>query len=94
MFEIIRTIIRIVFGIIGFLLVLRFVFRFLVANPRTPFVAWLYGATASLVSPFARILPDLRLGNFLVDFATLTALIVYAIVGYLILELFSYIQGR
>lgn len=94
MLRIIRTFVNIVFGVIEFLLALRFVFRFLVVNPSTPFVAWSYGATASLVSPFARILPDLRLGIFLVDFSTLFALLVYAFAGYLLLELFSYLGPR
>ncbi|HAV11314.1 MAG TPA: YggT family protein [Candidatus Moranbacteria bacterium] len=91
MFGIIRTLVNIVFGVIEFLLLLRFVFKFFVANPGTPFVSWIYGATASLVRPFAGILPDFKLGGFVVDFATLAALIVYAFIGYLILQLFSHI---
>jgi len=50
--------------------------------------------TASLVAPFAKILPDLKLGGFVVDFTTLVALIVYVLVGYLILQIFSYIGPR
>lgn len=94
MFGIVRTIVNVVLGIIQFLLLLRFIFKLFVVNPGTPFVAWLYGATASLVSPFARILPDLRLGGFVVDFATLFALIVYVLIGYLILQLFYYVGPR
>ena len=94
MFGIIRTLVNIVFGIIEFLLTLRFVFKFIVANSSAPFVAWLYGATATLVSPFANIIPNLNLGGFVIDFATLVALIVYAFVGYLLLELFSYVGPR
>ena len=94
MFGIIRTLVNIVFGIIEFLLSLRFIFKFFVVNPGTPFVAWLYGITASLVSPFARILPDLKFGGFMIDFATLAALVVYVFVGYLILQLFSYVGPR
>jgi len=48
----------------------------------------------SLVGPFAKILPDLKLGGFVVDFATLVALIVYAFVGYLILQVFSYVNPK
>ncbi|HBP01029.1 MAG: hypothetical protein UY41_C0002G0035 [Candidatus Moranbacteria bacterium GW2011_GWE1_49_15] len=94
MFGIIRTLVNIVFGVIEFLLLLRFVFKFFVVNPGTPFVAWIYGTTAPLVSPFAGILPDLKLGGFVVDFATLASLIVYAFVSYLILQLFSHIGPR
>jgi len=85
MFRIIRALITIVVSIIQLLLVFRLIFKFLVVNAGTPFVAWLYGVTASLVAPFAKILPDWKFSGFVVDSATLAALIVYAIAGYLIL---------
>ncbi|QQS61476.1 MAG: YggT family protein [Candidatus Moraniibacteriota bacterium] len=94
MLGIIRTLVNIVFGIIEFLLMFRFVFIFFAANSSTPFVVWVYGVTESLVSPFVRILPDFNLGGFLVDFATLVALVLYAFFGYLLLQLFSYIDPR
>jgi len=94
MFGIIRTFVNIVVGVIELLLSLRFIFKFFAVNSSTPFVAWLYGATASLVSPFARILPDLKLGGFVIDFSILVALIVYVLVGYLILRIFSSAGSR
>ena len=94
MFGILRTFVNFVFGIIEFLLTLRFIFKLLVVNVAAPFVAWLYGATAGLVSPFVGIIPNLNLGGFVIDFATLVALIVYAFIGYLLLELFSYAGPR
>lgn len=94
MFRIMRILVSVVFGVIEFLLSLRFIFKFFVVNLSTPFVAWIYGVTASLVSPFAKILPDLKLGGFVVDFATLVALIVYVFIGYLILQAFSYADTR
>ena len=94
MYGIVSTLVNIVFGIIEFLLLLRFIFKFVVANLSTPFVAWIYSTSASLVSPFAKIVPDLKLGQFVVDFSTLVALIVYAFIGYLILRLFSYVSPR
>ena len=90
MFRIIRAFINIVVGIIELLLTFRLIFKFLVVNAGTPFVAWLYGVTAPLVAPFAKIIPDMKLSGFVVDFATLAALIAYAIAGYLILMIFSY----
>lgn len=94
MFEIIKTLVNIIFGIIEFLLTLRFVFKFFVANTNTPFVSWVYSASAPLVAPFAKIVPDLKLGGFVVDFVTLVALIVYAFIGYLILQIFSHVSPR
>ena len=90
MFGIIRTLLNIIIGVIEILLSLRFIFKFFVVNAGTPFVVWIYGVTERLVSPFAKILPDFKLGGFVVDFATLTALIVYVLIGYFILKIFSY----
>ena len=90
MISILRALINIVVGIIELLLSIRLIFKFLIVNTGTPFVAWLYGVTARLVAPFAKILPDWKFSSFVVDFATLAALIVYAVVGYIILMIFPY----
>ena len=90
MFRIIRAFINFVVGIIELLLIIRLIFKFLVVNAGTPFVAWLYGVTARLVAPFAKIIPDMKFSGFVVDFATLAALIAYAIAGCLILMIFPY----
>jgi len=82
-----KTLLSLVVGMVEFLLSLRFIFKFLSVNPRTPFVDWLYDTTAPLIVPFAGILPNWKLGVFTIDFATLFALIVYVTVGYLILQL-------
>ncbi|EKE11665.1 MAG: hypothetical protein ACD_15C00042G0007 [uncultured bacterium] len=94
MFGIIRALVNILFGVLEFLLLFRFVFKFFAVNPDTPFVAWIYRTSAPLVSPFAGILPDLKLGRFVVDFSTLFALIVYTLIAYLILQAFSYVDNR
>jgi YggT family protein len=85
MFGTIRTFINIAASIIEIFLTFRLVFKFLPVNPRTPFVAWLYGVTERLVSPFANILPNWRFSGFVIDFATLAALIVYAVAGSVLL---------
>jgi len=90
MFRIIRAFINIAVGIIELLLTFRLIFKFLVVNAGTPFVAWLYGVTAWLVAPFAKIIPDRKFSGFVVDFSTLAALIMYAIAGSLIMMIFSY----
>ena len=90
MFRILRAFINIVVGIIELLLTFRLILKFLVVNEGTPFVAWLYGVTARFVAPFAKISPDLKFSGFVVDLATLVALIVYAIAGYLILMIIPY----
>jgi Fe2+ transport system protein B len=88
MFRILRAFINLVVGVIELLLTFRFIFEFLVVNTGRPFVAWLNGATAPLVAPFAKILPNSKFSGFVVDFATVAAIIVYALGGYLLLMLF------
>ena len=90
MFRILRAFINIVVGIIELLLTFRLIFEFLVVNTGTPFVAWLYGVTAPLVAPFAKILPNWKFSGFVVDFATVAAIIVVGVAGSLLLMLFPY----
>ena len=90
MCRILRAFINIVAGIIGLLLTFRLIFEFLVVNPGTPFVAWLYGVTEPLVAPFSKILPNWKFSGYVVDFATVAALIVFALAGSLLLMIFSY----
>ena len=90
MIRILRTLINIVVGIIELLLTFRLIFTFLTVNPETPFVKWLYDVTAPLVAPFAKILPNWEFSGFVVDFATVAALIVFALAGGLLLMIFSY----
>ena len=90
MFRILRALINLVVGIIELLLTFRLIFEFLVVNTGTPFVAWLYGVTAPLVAPFAKILPNWKISGYVVDFATVAALIVFGVAGSLLLMLFPY----
>jgi uncharacterized protein YggT (Ycf19 family) len=90
MFRILRALINLVVGIIELLLTFRLIFKFLVVNTGTPFVSWLYGITAPLVAPFSRILPDWKVSGYVVDFATVAALIVFALAGALLMMLFPY----
>lgn len=67
---------------------LRFILVLFNANATSEFVAWVYDNTAPLLEPFVGIFPDSRVdGTFVVEFSTLFAIIVYALVGYLILSL-------
>lgn len=88
MFRFLRALINFVVGIIELLLTFRLIFEFLVVNTGTPFVAWLYGVTAPLVAPFSKILPNWKVSGFVVDFATVAALIVFALAGALLMMLF------
>ena len=93
--RILYFLINIVFTIVGFLLGLRIILRFFGANPSTPFVNWVYESSDSLLAPFAGIFPVSRIdGGFIVDFPAIFAVIIYAFIGYLILEAVEMIALR
>jgi len=85
--SILRTFVNIARSVIEIALCFRLILKLLAVNPRTPFVAWLYGATERLVAPFANILPNWKYAGFVVDSATLAALIIYAIAGSLLMAI-------
>jgi YggT family protein len=90
MFRTLRAFINIALAIVELLLTFRFIFEFLVVNTGTPFVAWLYNVTAPLVAPFSKILPNWKFSGFVVDFATIAAIIVFALAGSLLLMFIPY----
>ena len=80
-----------VIGIIEFMLALRFVLELLQANPSSQFVAWVYNVTASLVGPFANAFPSFYFGGLAIDISTIFAMIGYAIIGWLLIRVFSFL---
>lgn len=84
-----------VFTIIGIILGLRIILRFFGANTNTPFVNWIYESSDSLLAPFAGMFPATPIeGGFVIDFSAIFALIVYAFIGYLIIEAVAVIAFR
>lgn len=87
----IRTIISTLSGLIELLLVFRFFFRLLGANPANGFVSWIYSVSHPLVAPFADIFGQPVATNGVVvrgvfEWASIIALILYGIVGSLLLR--------
>lgn len=77
--------VRIVYGIIAFLIGLRFIFLLLGANRSQGFVAWIMANSYPLVAPFQGIFPTPVLSTgFIIDIASLIALLVYGFIAYLI----------
>lgn len=79
---------RYVLGFFEILMGLRLLLRLLGANPVAPIVDLLYTLTAIIISPFRGIFSDiyLRSGGVL-DLVTVTAMIGYPILVYLLFEL-------
>ena len=75
-------------AVVSFFLALRFVFRLLTANPSTPFVAWIYDVSGTLISPFRGIFVNpIVEGKSVFDVVTLVAFIFYALLVYFLIAL-------
>lgn len=70
-------------GIINFLLLLGLVFKLLGARA-VGFASFLYGITDVLVAPFRGIFPSPSVEGAYFDTATLVAIIVYSLVGWIV----------
>lgn len=86
-------ILNIIFYVIEFLLLLRFVLILFSANLSGIFARWIFANSASLVSPFDRIFPTIKLAGLNVDLTVLFGLVVYAIIGQLIISIFQSIAN-
>lgn len=82
-----------IFGLIELVIGVRIIFEMFGANPSTPFVSWLYAVSRTLLYPFQGIFPSPVLrGGFILDMSAVVALLVYALIAYLISELVRFIS--
>ena len=79
--EISKSIIDSIFKIVEFLLILRFVFKLTGASVVSPFVPFIYSASAVVYEPFRGILPTINVGNtgIVIESSTLIAIIIIVI---------------
>ncbi len=86
---------RLINGLIGIIecaFVLRLILELLGASPSSQFVAIVYGITDRLLGPFAGAFPNFSLGgSYVIDITAIFAMIGYAIVGWLIIRLISFV---
>jgi uncharacterized protein YggT (Ycf19 family) len=83
-----NLLINFILNLIEGLLMLRIILKLFGASTRAPFVTWVYETTQPLLGPFLGMFPSpLLTGGFIIEFSSLFALIVYAFVGYLAVEL-------
>ena len=74
---------RILWSILAFLEILlsiRFILRFITANPESGFAVFLYGITGVFVGPFNGLIATPVLGGLPFEVTTLIAMVIYALV--------------
>ncbi|ACB52812.1 hypothetical protein cce_3464 [Crocosphaera subtropica ATCC 51142] len=76
------------------LLVLRFLLKFADANPDSLFSQVIYGWSSPFVAPFMNLFNDINLGNSVIEINTITAMIIYALLGTLAARLVEIVVGR
>lgn len=86
--------IYLLFGVIEAVLAIRFVLRLFGANAQAGFAQLVYGATAPVVAPFQGLFGTVQSEGSVLESATLVALIVYALVAWLIVKLASLAFGE
>jgi len=75
------------FIFLQFSLFLRLLLKFLGANPETPIVNIIYKGSDILISPFNLIFDDIYLWGLLIEISTISAMIGYALVMFVIIKL-------
>ena len=77
-------------GILEMVLALRFIFKLIGVNAANAFASFIYGLTNLFVAPFASLTGTPAAGGMVFEFSTLIAMIVYALVGW-VLERLVYV---
>lgn len=76
-----------IFGLIEILLLLRFVLKFLGANPDAGFSSFIYGITYVFSAPFLAVFRITYIDGSIFEWTTLLAMLVYWIVAWGIVKL-------
>jgi len=72
------------FGLAELFLGLRFILKLFGANAGNEFVNWIYETSSAILDPFRGIFPtQVFKSTFVVEFSTLFAIIIYAIIAML-----------
>ena len=88
-FRRLRRVIYYIFDSIVLVITLRFFFAFLGANPVNGFVSFIHAISDPLIAPFRSITaPAIIGGGSVIEWAALFAILLYAIIAYLLVRLF------
>jgi hypothetical protein len=92
-----RKVVYFMFGILEGFFVLRLILKLLGANPGSTLVSYVYDITGVFIAPFNTVFKaDLNkdIGKFVIEPTTIVAMIVYAIIAYVIVSLIRIFRTR
>ncbi len=78
-----------IFAVICVILILRIVLKLLAANTAVAFTAFVYGLSGIFMAPFNGLLPTFVSGRTILEGSAIIAVLVYALIGYLLARLMS-----
>lgn len=85
-----RSLVNGIISLVELLISLRIILKLFGASTSAPFVRWAYETSAPLLEPFIGMFPSPNLsGGFVLEFSAIFGLLVYAFVGYALLELLT-----
>lgn len=76
-----QRIIYYIFGIIQAFILIRFILKLLAANPSSTFTQIIYNISWVFVFPFNGVVPNYTVGGTVIEWFSLIALVVYALVS-------------
>jgi len=82
------------FSVAEVIILFRFALKLLAANAGASFTQFVYSISQPLVAPFLFVIPSPQVAGGIVEWASLLALIVYWLVAWGIIELFSIGQPK
>ncbi len=77
-----------ILGILELLLAFRFVLKLLGANPNAGFTDFIYSVTYLFAAPFLNVFKVAKVEGSILEWTTLLAMLVYAIIAWGIIKLF------
>jgi YggT family protein len=92
-----KGIVNLMLTVVGVLLGLRFILKLFSADATNDFVNWIYETSGEILGPFRGIFPSPNLDGFVIEFSTIFALVIYAILGMLafyVIDLLTPEKGR
>lgn len=92
----VRNSILLLLGALEILLAIRFFLRVTGANTSNSFAQFIYSLSEGFVAPFSTLFvsPVKGDGAYIFDVNILIAMVVYALLGWLVLAVVNYLQGR
>ena len=89
-----EQIVYFIFGIIEVLIIIRVVLRLLAANSDAAFTSLIYTLSAPFIAPFEGVFPTPHSSGSVLELSSLLAVIVYALVAYLIVRMIEIFSRR